>query len=107
MADKNSLYRKRILKELYYTPSLSCAELYLRINKSFPIITKLVNELMEQGLVIETGYAMSTGGRRPLTYAIKPDVMYLVSVAIDQFITRNAVMDMKNDFVTEVEKFEL
>jgi predicted NBD/HSP70 family sugar kinase len=107
MADKNSLYRKRILKELYYTPSLSCAELYLKINKSFPIITKLVNELMEQGLVIETGYAISTGGRRPLTYAIKPGVMYLVSVAIDQFITRIAVMDMKNNFVTEVEKFEL
>lgn len=62
---------------------------------------------MEQGLVIETGYAISTGGRRPLTYAIKPDVMYLVSVAIDQFVTRIAVMDMKNNFVTDVEKFEL
>ena len=33
--------------------------------------------------------------------------MYLVSVAIDQLITRIAVMDMKNNFVTDIEKIEL
>lgn len=107
MANNKSLYRKRILKELYFAPSISCADLYTKIDKSFPLITKLLNELMEEGLVIETGYAISTGGRRPLTYAIKPDVMYLVSVAMDQFVTRIVIMDMQNKFVTEVEKFEL
>lgn len=107
MGTKNSLYKKRILKELYFTPSLSCADLYIRINKSFPLITKLLNELMEEGLVIETGYAISTGGRRPLTYAIKEDVMYVVSVAMDQFVTRVSIMDMQNKSITEVEKIEL
>ncbi len=107
MANKKSLYRKRILKELYFAPSSSCADLYPRINKSFPLVTKLLNELMEEELVIETGYAMSTGGRRPLTYAIKPDLMYVVSVAMDQFVTRIAIMDMQNNPVNEVEKFEL
>lgn len=107
MGTKNSLYKKRILKELYFTPSLSCADLYVRINKSFPLITKLLNELMEEGLVIETGYAISTGGRRPLTYAIKDDVMYVVSVAMDQFETRVAIMDMQNKSITQVEKIQL
>ena len=107
MADKNILYRKKILKELYFGATLSCTDLYVKVNKSFPVITKLLNELMEEGMVIETGYAISTGGRRPLTYAIKADIMYVVSVAMDQFITRIVIMDMKNNFVTEVEKFEL
>lgn len=107
METKNSLYKRRILKELYFTPSLSCADLYVRINKSFPLITKLLNELMEEGLVIETGYAISTGGRRPLTYAIREDVMYVVSVAMDQFETRMAIMDMQNKSVTHVEKIEM
>ncbi|MEO6636805.1 MAG: ROK family protein [Ginsengibacter sp.] len=107
MAAKKTFYKKRILKELYFTPSLSCADLFLRINKSFPLITKLLNELMEQGLVIETGYAASTGGRRPQTYAIKEDVMYVVSVAMDQFVTRIAIMDMQNQTVSELKKFEL
>ncbi len=107
MADKKGLYKKRILKELYFAPSISCADLYLKINKSFPLITKLLNELMEEGLVIETGYATSTGGRRPLTYAIKPDVMYIVSVAMDQFVTKVGIMDMQNQLISKVEKFEL
>ncbi len=107
MANNKSLYRKRIMKELYFAPSISCADLYTKIDKSFPLITKLLNELMEEGLVIETGYAISTGGRRPLTYAIKPEIMYLVSVAMDQFVTRIVIMDMQNKFVTGVEKFEL
>ena len=97
----------RILKELYFAPSISCADLYTRINKSFPLVTKLLNELMKDELVIETGYATSTGGRRPQTYAIKTDVMYIVSVAMDQFVTRIAIMDMQNQIVSQVKKFEL
>lgn len=107
MSTKTNLYKRRILKELYFAPSLSCADLYSRINKSFPLITKLLNDLMEQGLVIETGYATSTGGRRPLTYGIRKDVMYIVSVAMDQFVTRLAIMDMQNKLVNEVEQIDL
>ena len=107
MGNKKDVYKKRILKELYFTPSISCADLYVRTNKSFPLITKLINELIDKGMVIDTGYATSTGGRRPLTYAIKPGIMYILSVAMDQFITRMAIMDMQNQFVTKVEKFEL
>ncbi len=107
MPNKTNLYKRRILKELYFAPSLSCADLYSRINKSFPLITKLLNELMEQGLVIETGYATSTGGRRPQTYAIKPDVMFVISVAMDQFITRLVIMDMQNNFIGDIEEIEL
>lgn len=104
---KKNVSRKKILKELYFSRSLSCAELCLRIDKSFPITTKLLAELVHEGAIVEMGFAMSTGGRRPLTYAIAHDVMYLVSVAMDQFVTRIAIMDMQNNFVFPVQKFEL
>lgn len=107
MANNKTVFKKRILRELYFTPSISCAELYTRIHKSFPVVTKLLNELIKDELVVETGYANSTGGRRPQTYAIKDDVMYVVSVAMDQFVTRIAIMDMQNHIVSTVEKFEL
>ena len=105
--DKKSVNRKRILKELYFSKTLTCAELCQRTNKSFPLITKLLNELLEEGVIIEMGYATSTGGRRPLKYAINKDVMYLVSIAMDQFVTRIAIMDMENNYIFPVEKFEL
>ena len=107
MGLKNSITRKKILKELYFSSPLTCAELSLKTEKSFPKTTKLITELMEEGFIKESGFASSTGGRRPLTYALQKDIMYVVSVATDQFTTRVAIMDMDNNFVTEVVRMEL
>ncbi len=104
---KNSLIRKKILKELYFSKTLSCAELGVKIDKSFPVTIKFIGELIEEGFVIEKGFATSTGGRRPLTYALQKNVMYTVAVATDQFTSRIAIMDMDNNFVVPVERIEL
>jgi len=67
----------------------------------------MLTELIDEDFVLETGYATSTGGRRPQMYSLREDVMYTVSVAMDQFVTRIAIMDMQNTPVIKVEKFEL
>lgn len=107
MLDKQTAYKRKIKKELYFAGSLSCSDLSLLTEKSLPLTIKILNELMEEGKVVETGYANSTGGRRPQTYALKPDLMYVVSVAMDQLITRIGLLDMQNNFVGEVEQIEL
>ncbi|MEO5563242.1 MAG: ROK family protein [Chitinophagaceae bacterium] len=107
MSDKKLLIKKKILRQIYLSSSIACAELSWRIKKSLPLTTKLVNELIDEGYVLETGFAPSTGGRKPVMYSLKPDVLFIVSVAMDQFVARIAIMDMHNQFVTQVEKFEL
>ena len=107
MNEKRILIRNKILKELYFNNNLSCADLAIRIQKSFPVTSNLIEELVAQKLVSDKGYAPSTGGRRPLTYSIHKDVMYLVSVAMDQYITKIVIMDMQNDFVSPIEKIFL
>ena len=107
MADKKSLYKRSIVKQFYFAQSLSCADLCDKMDKSLPLITKLIGELIEEDKVIETGLAPSTGGRRPLMYSLKPDIQFIVAVSMDQLITRIAVMDMQNNYVGEVEKIDL
>ena len=107
MTEKKKLFRNKILKELYFEDNLSCAELSVKIGKSFPVTAKLIEELIAENRVVETGYAASTGGRRALTYAIQKNVMYLVAVAMDQFVTKIAVMDMENNLVTPIQKIVL
>lgn len=107
MLDKKTLIRNKILQELYFENNLSCVDLSARIHKSFPVTSNLIDELVSENLVSETGYAPSTGGRRPLTYSITGDIMYLVSVAMDQYVTKIAIMDMQNNFVSPVEKILL
>lgn len=107
MTEKNQLYRKKIVKHLYFSNMLSCADLSDKINKSLPVTTKMLGKLIEEGWVTETGFAASTGGRRAVMYSLKPDVLYVVSVAMDQLITRIAILNMQNAQVTATEIFEL
>ncbi len=107
MKEKKRLFRNRIVKELYFEDSLSCAELSVKIEKSFPVTAGLIEELIADNVILEMGYAASTGGRRALTYALRKNVMYLVSVAMDQFVTKIAIMDMQNNFVSPIEKIVL
>ncbi len=105
--EKNLLYKRRIVKHLYFGNMLSCADLSDKIHKSIPLTTRMLGKLMEEGMVTETGYAASTGGRRPVMYSLKQDVMYVVSVAMDQLVTQIAILDMQNRNVTAIELFEL
>ena len=107
MAGKSQSYKRKITRQLYFSNLLSCAELSQKIDKSLSLTTKILNELIAEDVVIETGYAPSSGGRRPLMYALRPDFLYTISVGMDQFFTRVAIMDMQNNYAYPVEKFEL
>lgn len=104
---KASELKSEILKKLYYENALSCAELSVLFGKSLPIIMKAINELIDEGFVVEVGYAPSSGGRRPLNYAVKPDAMYIMAIAMDQLSTRIAIVDLCNRPVAAVEMVEL
>ncbi|TDH28609.1 ROK family transcriptional regulator [Segetibacter sp. 3557_3] len=107
MHDKKHSTREKIVRELYFNNSLSCADLSLKIKKSLPVTTRIVSELIDDGWIREMGFAPSTGGRRPGMYSLKSDVSFIVCVAMDQFVVRIAVMDMQNNMVSTPGKFEL
>src|ERR1700749_2135262 len=104
---KSAELKNLIIKCLYFDKSLSCAELSEILDKSTPSISKAINELIEEGFVIEQGYAPSSGGRRPLMYSLKPDAMYIVTVAMDQLSTRIQMVDMVNNPISELAMTEL
>ncbi|MFB9864419.1 ROK family transcriptional regulator [Rufibacter immobilis] len=107
MFDKQEGYRRSIIKHLYFKEELSCADLSALTQKSPPLVTKVLNELIADGAAVEKGYALSTGGRRPQMYSLKPDLMYVVSVAMDQLVTRIAMLDMHNTLIGEVLRIDL
>ncbi len=107
MGSKQAFFKKDVLKQLYFNKSLSIADLSTNLNKSVPIIIKSVSELINEGKVIEMGLAPSTGGRRAAMYALKPDINYIVAVAMDQFITRIALVDMANHLASPVKRVDI
>ena len=104
---KKPFYKGLIFREFYFSGTLSCADLSERIGKSLPLTMKILNELIGEGYVKESGYAPSSGGRRPAMYTIQPDTLYILSVAMDQLVTRISLMDIHNNHVAGIHKFEL
>lgn len=104
---KEELYKNSIIRELYFTGGLSSLELSRRLEKSLSLSSRILNEMIEDGIVVEKGFAISSGGRRPQVFALNNDIQYIISVAMDQLITRIVIMDMYNNFVTEVKKIAI
>ena len=107
MNSKHQIYKREIIKELCFGGNLSALEISHKIGKSLPFTTKFLNELIEEEYVQESGYAISTGGRRPLMYSMIPGKMYAISVAMDQLITRIGIIDVQNYKIIYSEKFNL
>jgi predicted NBD/HSP70 family sugar kinase len=99
---KGGWLKNMIIKRLYFDKAMSCAGLSQLFDKSIPSITKAVNELIKEGFVVEEGYAPSSGGRRPLMYAINAKAMYILAVAMDQLSARLQLIDLQNNPVADM-----
>lgn len=104
---KKSYLKKQIKKQLFFNTELSCTELSDLIHKSLPLTTQYINELLETNEVVEKGFALSTGGRRPQIYALQSNSFYILSVAMDQLVTRVALINEHNEIAGAIEKYEL
>lgn len=104
---KRNLFRNKIIRQLYFSPGLSSADLSLQLKKSIPFIAGFLNDLIADEVVLEKGFAPSTGGRRPLTYVLNPGILHTIAVAMDQFTTRIAILNMKNEIIGDIDCFEL
>lgn len=102
-----SYYKALALREFYYSGKLSSTDLSERMGKSIPHVMKVIDTLIADGVIVESGFAPSSGGRRPVIYTPKPGAVYILSVAMDQMFTRIVLMDIGNTMVTSVREFEL
>lgn len=94
------------IKSLYYNKVLASTDISNYTGRSIPHVTKVLNELIKAGYVAEKGYAISSGGRKPLNYSLVPNTHYILSVAMDQFSAQMVIVDMNNNFITETQHYE-
>lgn len=103
----DSALKARIIRQLYFENKLSCLDLSMDLGKSVPNITKSVNELIEDGWLEEAGHAPSSGGRRPMLYALKKNDCYIVSVAMTRMGLNICILDIQNQLIAEPQYFDI
>ncbi|WP_231463964.1 ROK family protein [Pedobacter sp. Leaf132] len=98
--EKNQRLRADIIKYLYYKNALSLTDLSKLTSKSLPLVTSIVNGLINENFIIEQGLAPSTGGRRASIYLLNPNNQkFTVAVAMDQLVTRLVIYDLSRKMV--------
>ncbi|MFT4152953.1 MAG: sugar kinase, partial [Parafilimonas sp.] len=84
--NKSIVYKRGIVKELFFSGELSISDISAISQKSLPIVGKALNELIADDWIIENGYAVSTGGRRPQMFSLAPGNFYIVAISVDQHV---------------------
>ncbi|WP_257347398.1 ROK family transcriptional regulator [Pseudalkalibacillus decolorationis] len=97
--------KNKSLKHLYslireHGP-VSKSELIERTGLKQTTCTRLIDELIEKQLIVESGLGESSGGRKPLIYQINPDYYYLFGVDISRTHTKVLLMDLNLDIKEE------
>jgi predicted NBD/HSP70 family sugar kinase len=93
---------KLLLKNIYYAEEgVNRASLAKKTHLSPATVTNLVSELVAEGLIIETGNDISTGGRRPIILKINPNYKFVIGIKIG-FGYINFMLSDLNGVVKEV-----
>lgn len=96
---KKNKQKKGILRELYFNELNTISELAHLLHISIPSITALIEELVEENWIVETGFAISKQGRRPAIYQINPSEKYVLVLDINTHDTKVSVLNLKNKII--------
>ena len=72
---------------------LSVADLSHELGTSIPKVTRVVNEMIQDGYLAELGKQESTTGRRPSLYGLNPDAGFFVGIDVCQHYFSLAITD--------------
>ena len=85
--------------------NISRIELSKQTGLSAASITAIVQNLIERGLVAESGHNSSALGRKPVSLSLRDDAGFLVGVDLGSFFTRVVVTNIRGVLVNK-EEFE-
>jgi len=96
---KKNKQKKGILYDLYFKNKNTIAELSHSLHISITSITALIDELVEEKWISETGFNISKQERRPAIYGVNPNKNYVLILDFNTHDTQIAVLNLKNEIV--------
>ncbi len=100
ISHKNVLIKQSIIAHMAVEGWCTLAELTKALHISVPTMTKLVGELVEEGVVVDNGKVETAGGRRPNIFGLANTAIYFTGVDIGRDFIQMVVTDLKNNVIT-------
>ena len=96
-----NVHNRSILLELIRRGGpISRAEIARKTNLSAPSITRIVKDLMAEGLIKETGIGDSSGGRKPYLLEFNTNAKYIVGVELGETYSVSVLTDLEINYLS-------
>lgn len=96
-----SIQGRQLFKLIQENGPLTKNQLIQLTNMKLSTLNRVMQPLIDDGLIIETEVGESTGGRRPALYDVNPKRYYIIGVDISRTYTQIVITDMKIQVVKQ------
>lgn len=96
---KGAVMKKYIITYLIYNENSTITDLAKDMDLSIPTVTKVVDEMYEQGYIDEYGKLETSGGRHPILYGLNTDSAYFVGVDVTWNCVNIGIINFKGDIL--------
>lgn len=86
---------KDIFEQIRKVGTVSKIDLLEKSGLTGSTLTRTLEELTAQGLILEAGFGESTGGRRPILYTINPQYAYVFGLDISRITSKLMLFDLQ------------
>lgn len=93
--------RRLVLNLIRDNSPTSRSEIATQLNLALPTVVRLVDSLIEEQFVRETGKGDSSGGRKPVMLEINNESRYIIGVEICR-ITKAVIMDIGGNIIAKM-----
>ncbi|MEK5475575.1 ROK family protein [Paenibacillus sp. FSL R5-0407] len=94
MPHSNSSIKKQVYDRISYLGTVSKADLLTHFSLTSSSMTRLLDEMSSQGLIVVSGLGSSTGGRKPILFQTNPKYRYIFGLEISRIYSTLGLYDM-------------
>lgn len=105
LKEKRYQQKKNIIGDLYRMEELSKPEICRLTNMTTPTISRIIDELIEEGWVVDQGQGPSIGGKRPHIFSLNPDAAYIMGVDIGRELLKIAIFNLRKEIIGSIQVF--
>lgn len=98
--------RMQTIRLLYKKSPQSAAAIAKKLHLSLPTVRGMLNELIEEQVVLNSGTGHSSGGRKPALFSLVGDAFYILSVEVQHYQAHAVLVNSLNEMQSSIAKFE-
>ena len=101
ISHKNNIIKRNIIAYMALNGESTLSELTRELHISVPTMTKLVQELVDDHIVIDLGKVETPGGRRPNVFGLANTAIYFAGINVGRDQMTYVITDLQNNVISE------